>query len=75
MNSLLGATLSPISIELIGWVESASLNETRTAYTVRVRLAAEMSRLNEVVLVGNRDFYEIRNLQQSEQIEQHTRND
>ena len=60
---------------LIGWVESASLNETRTAYTVRVRLAPEMSRLNEVVLVGNRDFYEIRNLQQSEQIEQHTRND
>ncbi len=60
---------------LIGWVESASLNETRTAYTARARRAAEMSRLNEVVLVGNRDFYEIRNLQQSEQIEQHTRND
>ena len=58
---------------LIGWVESASLNETRTAYTVRVRLAAEMSRLNEVVLVGNRDIYEIRDLQQSEQVEQHTR--
>lgn len=58
---------------LIGWVESAALNETRTAYTVRVRLAAEMSRLNEVVLVGNRDLYEIRSLQQSEQIEQHTR--
>ena len=55
--------------------DGASLNETRTAYTVQVRLAAEMSRLNEVVLVGNRDFYEIRNLQQSEQIEQHTRND
>ena len=30
---------------------------------------------NTIVLVGNRDFYEIRNLQQSEQIEQHTRND
>ena len=60
---------------LIGTVEEFELNETRTAYTVRVRLAAEMSRLNEVVLVGNRDFYEIRNLQQSEQIEQHTRND
>ena len=58
---------------LIGTVEEFDLNETRTAYTVRVRLAAEMSRLNEVVLVGNRDFYEIRNLQQSEQIEQHTR--
>lgn len=58
---------------LIGWVESASLNETRTSYTVRVRLAAEMSRLGEVVLVGNRDLYEIRSLQRSEQIEQHTR--
>ena len=58
---------------LIGWVESAALNETRTAYTVRVRLAAEMSRLGEVVLVGNRDLYEIRDLQQSEQVEQHTR--
>lgn len=58
---------------LIGWVESASLNETRTAYTVRVRLAAEMSRLGEVVLVGNRDLFEIRDLQQSDQVEQHTR--
>ena len=58
---------------LIGWVESASLNETRTAYTVRVRLAAGMSRLGEVVLVGNRDLFEIRDLQQSEQVEQHTR--
>ena len=58
---------------LIGWVESASLNETRTAYTVRVRLAAELSRLSDVVLVGNRDLYEIRALQQSEQVEQHTR--
>lgn len=40
---------------------------------MRVRLAAEMSRLTDVVLVGNRDLYEIRELQQSEQIEQHTR--
>ena len=64
------AVLSPDGA-MAGYV----VNETRTAYTVRVRLAAEMSRLNEVVLVGNRDFYEIRNLQQSEQIEQHTRND
>lgn len=58
---------------LIGRVESATLNETRTAYTVRVRLAAELSRLSDVVLVGNRDLYEIRALQQSEQVEQHTR--
>lgn len=58
---------------LIGWVESAALNETRTAYTVRVRLAAEMSRLTEVVLVENRDLSEIRELQRSEKVEQHTR--
>ena len=58
---------------LIGWVESAELNETKTSYTVRVRLAAEMSRLNEVILVADRDRYEIRELQQSEQVEQHTR--
>ncbi len=58
---------------LIGWVESAQLNETRTSYTVRVRLAAEMSRLNEVILVADRDRYEIQDLQHSEQVEQHTR--
>ena len=58
---------------LIGWVESAELNETKTSYTVRVRLAAEMSRLNEVILVADRDRYEIRELQQSDQVEQHTR--
>lgn len=58
---------------LIGWVESAELNETQTAYTVRVRLAAEVSRLSEVILVGNRDLYEIQELQQSDLIEQHIR--
>lgn len=59
---------------LIGWVEDARMNETRTAYTVRVRLAAEISRQTDVILVCNRDLYEIRDLQQSEQVEQHTRN-
>lgn len=58
---------------LIGWVESAQLNETKTSYTVRVRLAAEMSRLNEVILVADRDRYEIQDLQHSEQVEQHSR--
>ena len=58
---------------LIGWVESAQLNETKTAYTVRVRLAAEMSRLNEVILVAHRVRYEIPKLQESEQVGQHTR--
>lgn len=58
---------------LIGWVESATLNETRTSYTVRVRLAAEISRLTDVLLSANRDLDEIQSLQQSELIEQHTR--
>ncbi|WP_295959287.1 rod shape-determining protein MreC [uncultured Alistipes sp.] len=58
---------------LIGWVESAELNETRTAYKVRVRLAAEMSRLTDVILVENRDMSEVRGLQNSEKVEQHTR--
>ena len=52
---------------LIGWVESAELNETRTAFKVRVRLAAEMSRLTDVILVENRDLTEIRDLLKSQQ--------
>ena len=40
---------------------------------VRVRLAAEMSRLTDVILVENRDLTEIRDLQNSEKVEQHTR--
>ncbi|MEG2061543.1 MAG: rod shape-determining protein MreC [Alistipes sp.] len=58
---------------LIGWVESAELNETRTAYRVRVRLAAEISRQADVVLVENRDLYEIRDLENSEKVQQHIR--
>lgn len=58
---------------LIGWVESAELNETRTAYKVHVRLAAEMSRLTDVILIENRDMSEVRGLQNSEKVEQHTR--
>lgn len=58
---------------VIGWVESAELNETRTAYTVQVRLAAEMSRLTDVILIENRDLQEIRDLENSDKIKQHTR--
>jgi len=58
---------------LIGWVESAALNETRTAYTVRVRLAAEISRLTDVVLVENRDRAEIDSLQRSDNVKRHIR--
>ena len=38
-----------------------------------MRLAAEMSRLTDVILVENRDLTEIRDLQNSEKVEQHTR--
>lgn len=58
---------------VIGWVESSELNETRTAYTVQVRLAAEMSRLTDVILIENRDLQEIRDLENSDKIKQHTR--
>lgn len=58
---------------VIGWVESAELNETRTAYTVQVRLAAQMSRLTDVILIENRDLQEIRDLENSDKIKQHTR--
>lgn len=58
---------------LIGWVESAEMDETRTSYTVRLRLAAEISRLTEVVLVENRDRAEIDSLRRSEQVKRHIR--
>ncbi len=57
----------------IGTVESAELNETRTAYKVRVRLSASMSRLSNVLLVENLDLYNIRDLMNSEQVQQHSR--
>lgn len=49
---------------LIGWVERAELNETRTTYTIHVRLAAEISRLRDVVLVDNRDREVVGDLQE-----------
>lgn len=58
---------------LIGRVESAELNEVGTSYTVRVRLAAGMSALGDVILVGNRDRDQIEALQRSERVEQQTR--
>lgn len=58
---------------LIGWVESSELNETNTAYTLRVRLAAELSRLSDVILVENRDLTQIDSLQQSDKVNQFIR--
>lgn len=56
---------------LIGRVESAVMNETRTAYTVRVRLAADFSRLTDVILVENRDFNQLQELEHGEGVEQY----
>ncbi|WP_296006969.1 rod shape-determining protein MreC [uncultured Alistipes sp.] len=56
---------------LIGWVESATMNETRTAYTVRVRLAADFARLTDVILVENRDFNQLQELEHGEGVEQY----
>lgn len=57
----------------IGVVESAELNDTRTSYTARVRLTARIARLTDVLLVENRDLYEIRDLETGEQVKLHTR--
>lgn len=46
----------------IGTVESFELNETRTAYNVKVRLAADMSALHDVILIKNQDLNELTQL-------------
>lgn len=50
---------------LIGTVEEAVLNEVGTTYRVRVRLAADMTALSDVVLTENLDLIEINQLQES----------
>lgn len=49
---------------LIGTVEELELNETRTAYDVRIRLAADMTALHDVVLIKNQDSDEQRLLEE-----------
>lgn len=49
---------------LIGTVEEFELNETRTAYDVRIRLAADMTALHDVVLIKNQDSDEQWQLQE-----------
>lgn len=55
---------------LIGWVEQAELDETKTTYRVRVRLAAEISSLSDVILVENTSLAETRRLRESERVKQ-----
>ena len=52
---------------LIGRVESFALTETRTAYEVEIRLAADISALADVILVHNEDLEEVRKLESNVQ--------
>lgn len=49
---------------LIGTVEEFELNQTRTAYDVRIRLAADMTALHDVILIKNQDSDEQRQLEE-----------
>lgn len=49
----------------IGTVESFELNKAQTTYNVRVRLAADMARLGNVLLVNNTAAGEIRELERA----------
>ncbi len=56
---------------VIGWIESVELSETRTHYTARVRLAADISALGDVIVVCNRDMEELRELKNSPAVERY----
>ena len=47
----------------IGYVESYAINDTQTSYSVVVRLAADMTKLNNVILIENIDYGEIKALE------------
>ena len=53
---------------LIGTVEEAELDEVGTSYTVRVRLAADLQTMSNMVLIDNLDRQELDDLSQSEVI-------
>ena len=53
----------------IGYVESYAINDTQTSYHVTVRLAADMTKLNNVILIENVDYGEITNLENNPQRE------
>jgi rod shape-determining protein MreC len=54
----------------IGYVESFSINDTQTSYSVTVRLAADMTKLNNVILIENVDYGEIKALEENPQREE-----
>ena len=49
----------------IGYVDKITLNENQTSYDIDIRLAANMSKLNNVLLIENIDYGEISHLEQS----------
>ncbi|MBR3702577.1 MAG: rod shape-determining protein MreC [Alistipes sp.] len=55
----------------IGYVESYSINDTQTSYNVTVRLAADMTKLNNVILIENFDYGEIQALENNPQNEEY----
>ena len=59
---------------LIGTVESAELDAVGTSYTVRIRLAADLTEIRNLVIIENLDQQEIADLQQSEAIRELERN-
>ena len=54
----------------IGYVESFEINDTQTSYSVTVRLAADMTKLNNVILIENVDYGEIKALEENPQREE-----
>lgn len=47
----------------IGYVTSVSADQTTSSYDLELRLAADMTRLNDVVLIKNVDLYELEALE------------
>ena len=49
---------------LIGWIESFELDESKTYYNAKVRLAADFSNLHNVIMVKYIDREEVVDLEQ-----------
>lgn len=49
----------------IGYVESYSLNDTQTAYDVVIRLAADVTKISNVIVIENLDYGEVSHLEDS----------
>ena len=49
----------------IGYVESYSLNDTQTAYDVVIRLAADVTKISNVIVSENLDYGEVSHLEDS----------